>query len=74
VLLFQQASEIPKNMPSSATYLSAMSNHLEEGQTYKASKEPRLLANHKHYITGRKRDEEDAASSMDRGREQAMAK
>jgi flagellar protein FlbT len=49
-LLFTQATELMKVMPSAAQYIAAMSSAIEEGHTHKAIKEVKRLVQHEREL------------------------
>jgi flagellar protein FlbT len=52
-LLFTQATELLKVMPSAAPYIAAMSSAIEEGHTHKAIKEVKRLVQHERELLER---------------------
>ena len=61
VLLFQQAKELMKIMPSAAPFIAAMSKALEEDYTYKALKEVRQLVFHERDLAEEERRQSQVA-------------
>src|ERR1700712_1870630 len=61
ILLFKQATELLKVMPSAASFIAAMSKALDENYTYKALKEVRQLVFHERDLAEQKRGKTDAA-------------
>lgn len=55
-LLFTQAADLMKVMPTSASYIAAMSKALEEGHTHKALKEVKRLVQHEREILEQKQN------------------
>jgi len=49
-LLFTQATELMKVMPSAAPYIAAMNSAIEEGHTHKAIKEIKRLVQHEREL------------------------
>lgn len=61
ILLFKQATELLKTMPSAAPFIAAMSKALDENYTYKALKEVRQLVFHERDLTEEKRNKSQVA-------------
>lgn len=60
LLLFAQATELMKKMPTAATFIAAMSKALDEKHTYKALKEVRQLVFHERDLNEQKRGKSSA--------------
>lgn len=60
-LLFTQATELMKVMPSAAPYIAAMSSAIEEGHTHKAIKEVKRLVQHEREMMDRKHEQSNVA-------------